>query len=76
MEFVEGRTLGELIARRRPVAAPRRGPLGLQLLDVLEAAHVLGIVHRDVKPGNILIATGDQVKLADFGIAHIAGTAG
>jgi len=76
MEFVEGPTLGQLIAREGPRPAARVANYGLQLLDVLEAAHALGIVHRDVKPGNILIAAGDQVKLADFGIAHTAGTAG
>jgi serine/threonine protein kinase len=43
---------------------------GLQLLSVLEAAHALGVVHRDIKPGNIMIAAGDQVKLTYFGIAH------
>ena len=75
MEFVEGPTLGELIAGEGPLPASRVAHYGLQLLDVLESAHALGIVHRDVKPGNILIATGDQVKLADFGIAHIAGAA-
>ena len=75
MEFVEGPALGELIASEGPLPASRVANFGLQLLDVLEAAHALGIVHRDVKPGNILIAAGDQVKLADFGIAHIAGTA-
>jgi eukaryotic-like serine/threonine-protein kinase len=75
MEFVEGPTLGELIVGEGPLPASRVAHYGLQLLDVLEAAHALGIVHRDVKPGNILIATGDQVKLADFGIAHIAGAA-
>jgi serine/threonine protein kinase len=73
MEFVEGPTLGELIASEGPLPASRVAHYGLQLLDVLDAAHALGIVHRDVKPGNILIAAGDRVKLADFGIAHIAG---
>ena len=75
MEFVEGPTLGELIAGEGPLPATRVAHYGLQLLDVLEAAHALGIVHRDVKPGNILIAAGDRVKLADFGIAHITGAA-
>jgi serine/threonine protein kinase len=73
MEFVEGQTLAQLVTRQGPLPSPRVAAFGLQLLDVLEAAHALGIVHRDVKPGNILIAANDQVKLTDFGIAHTMG---
>jgi tRNA A-37 threonylcarbamoyl transferase component Bud32 len=73
MELVEGRTLEELIARDGALPAPRVAGYGLQLLDVLEAAHALGIVHRDVKPGNIMITADGRVKLADFGIAHTDG---
>jgi tRNA A-37 threonylcarbamoyl transferase component Bud32 len=73
MELVEGRTLGEAIADGGPLPAPRVAGYGLQLLDALEAAHALGIVHRDVKPGNIIIAGGDRAMLADFGIAHNVG---
>jgi serine/threonine protein kinase len=73
MEFVDGLTLGQLVARHGPLPSARVAALGLQLLDVLEAAHALGIVHRDVKPGNILVTANDQVKLTDFGIAHIIG---
>ncbi len=73
MEFVDGLTLGQLVARQGPLPAARVAGFGLQLLDVLGAAHALGIVHRDVKPGNILITANDQVKLADFGIAHTIG---
>jgi len=73
MELVEGPTLEEVIARHGPLPAARVAGYGLQLLDALEAAHALGIVHRDVKPGNIIIARGDRAMLADFGIAHIAG---
>src|SRR6202167_3090464 len=75
MEFIEGPTLADLITREGALPAPRVARFGLQLLDVLAAAHALGIVHRDVKPGNIMIAPGDQVKLADFGIAFIDGDA-
>jgi len=73
MELVEGHTLDEMIAREGPLPAARVAGYGLQLLDVLEAAHALGIVHRDVKPGNIMIDHNGQVKLTDFGIAHIVG---
>jgi serine/threonine protein kinase len=73
MELIHGPTLAELVQRDGALPAPRAAGIGLQLLDVLEAAHALGVVHRDVKPGNILIAANDHVKLTDFGIAHIAG---
>lgn len=73
MEFVDGPTLSELIARDGALPASRVARYGLQMLDVLAAAHALGIVHRDVKPDNIMIAAGDQAKLSDFGIAHVAG---
>jgi serine/threonine protein kinase len=73
MELVDGRTLADLIRRDGPLPGAAVGSLGLQLLDVLQAAHSLGIVHRDIKPANIMITAGNQVKLADFGIAHTAG---
>jgi serine/threonine protein kinase len=73
MEFIDGLTLGQLVASQGPLPSARVAALGLQLLDVLGAAHALGIVHRDVKPGNILITANDQVKLTDFGIAHTMG---
>jgi serine/threonine protein kinase len=75
MEFIEGPTLADLISREGALPAPRVADFGRQLLDVLAAAHALGIVHRDVKPGNIMIAPGDQVKLADFGIAFVESDA-
>jgi serine/threonine protein kinase len=73
MEFVEGVTLSELINRNGALPAPQVVGYGLQLLDVLAAAHALGIVHRDVKPGNIMITPRGQVKLSDFGLAHAVG---
>jgi serine/threonine protein kinase len=72
MELVEGPTLAEIIERGGPLPGPQVAAFGLQLLSVLEAAHALGVVHRDVKPANIIIAAG-QVKLTDFGIAHSVG---
>jgi serine/threonine protein kinase len=73
MELVAGPTLTEVIQRHGPLPDATVAAYGLQLLSVLEAAHALGVVHRDIKPGNIMIAAGDQVKLTDFGIAHIVG---
>jgi serine/threonine protein kinase len=72
MEYVDGPTLAQLIAQHGPQPAPQVAAWGLQLLSVLEAAHSLGIIHRDVKPANIIV-TGGQAKLTDFGIAHTLG---
>jgi serine/threonine protein kinase len=73
MEFVEGQTLGALIERDGPLPAWRVAGYGLQVLDALAAAHALGIVHRDVKPENIMITPEGHAKLSDFGIAHTVG---
>ena len=73
MELVEGPTLAEAIQRNGRLPDAVVAGYGLQVLSVLEAAHALGLVHRDVKPGNIIIAAGNQAKLTDFGIAHTAG---
>jgi serine/threonine protein kinase/sugar lactone lactonase YvrE len=75
MELIEGPTLGQLIQAQGRLPDATTAGYGLQLLDVLEAAHALGITHRDVKPANIMITAGGQAKLTDFGIAHIAGDA-
>ena len=68
MELVECETLRELLARG-PLAPARAVEIGAQVADALEYAHRAGIVHRDVKPANILVCPDDQVKVADFGIA-------
>jgi serine/threonine protein kinase len=73
MEYVAGATLAQLIAEQGPLSEPRAAEIALQLLSVLDAAHALGIVHRDIKPANIMITPAGQVKLTDFGIAHMAG---
>ena len=73
MEYVDGATLAQLIADQGPLTEPRAAGIALQLLSILEAAHALGIVHRDIKPANIMITAAGQVKLADFGIAHVVG---
>ncbi|MFI6096582.1 serine/threonine-protein kinase [Lentzea sp. NPDC051213] len=69
MELVEAPTLTDLMARRTFTEDEVAG-IGLQTLNALEAAHAAGIVHRDVKPSNIMVAPDGTVKLADFGIAR------
>ncbi|HEX6354877.1 serine/threonine-protein kinase [Actinophytocola sp.] len=72
MELVEGRSLAQVIRAEGPLPEPRVAEIGLRVLRALEAAHRHGILHRDVKPANILIE-GDRVVLTDFGIAAMTG---
>jgi eukaryotic-like serine/threonine-protein kinase len=69
MEYVEGETLADLVARRGPLPAAETATLGMQACAGLAAAHAAGLVHRDVKPQNLLLSTGGVLKLGDFGIA-------
>src|SRR5690606_42084595 len=71
MELVDGPSLAEVIRRDGPLAPAAAAGIGLKVLDALEAAHAKGIVHRDVKPGNVLLAGDGRVVLTDFGIASI-----
>jgi eukaryotic-like serine/threonine-protein kinase len=69
MEYVEGETLAEFVARRKRVSATEAATLGTQICAGLAAAHAAGLVHRDVKPQNLLLGTDGVLKLGDFGIA-------
>ncbi|HVL03861.1 MAG TPA: serine/threonine-protein kinase, partial [Acidimicrobiales bacterium] len=69
MELVAAPTLESLVARDGPLEPARAAALGLGLLGALDAAHAAGIVHRDVKPANVMMLEDGGVKLADFGIA-------
>jgi eukaryotic-like serine/threonine-protein kinase len=69
MEFVDGETLAELLARRGPLPPEEVVALGVQACRALAAAHAAGLVHRDVKPQNLILRRDGVLKLGDFGIA-------
>lgn len=73
MELIQAPTLSELVRAEGPLSPARVAAIGAQLLDVLDFAHAEGIVHRDVKPSNVMVLPGDRVKLTDFGIAALRG---
>ncbi|AEW96031.1 MULTISPECIES: serine/threonine-protein kinase [Streptomycetaceae] len=73
MELVEGRSLSDAVRTDGPLPPRRAAEVGLAVLDVLRAAHREGILHRDVKPSNVLIADDGRVVLTDFGIAQVEG---
>ncbi|WP_256987259.1 serine/threonine-protein kinase [Streptomyces sp. BR123] len=73
MELIEGPSLAEFIREQGPLTPRRAAEVGLAVLDVLRAAHNQGILHRDVKPSNVLIASSGRVVLTDFGIAQVEG---
>lgn len=70
MEYVEGSTLAELLRANGALSPDQAAQIIVQAAEALAAAHEAGIVHRDVKPSNILVTPEGQVKLSDFGIAR------
>ncbi|MDQ1016930.1 serine/threonine-protein kinase [Streptomyces afghaniensis] len=72
MELVPGESLHEVL-RRGPVEVCEAARIGLAVLGALRAAHSVGIVHRDVKPANVLLGPHQRVVLTDFGMAHVQG---
>jgi predicted Ser/Thr protein kinase len=72
MEFVRGRTLGQTVRTDGPLPPRRAAEIGLSLLDALRFAHEAGVLHRDVKPSNVIVGER-RVVLGDFGIARVEG---
>ncbi|WP_053847716.1 serine/threonine-protein kinase [Streptomyces sp. NRRL B-24085] len=73
MELVEGRSLADAVKEDGRIEAREAARIGLWVLRALRAAHSAGVLHRDVKPGNVLLARDRRVLLTDFGIAQIEG---
>ncbi|MBI3795678.1 MAG: protein kinase [Deltaproteobacteria bacterium] len=69
MEYVTGKPLKEVILEG-PLPVDRAVALGIQVAEALQAAHKAGIIHRDVKPENIIVRAGDEIKLMGFGLAY------
>jgi serine/threonine protein kinase len=72
MEFVEGNNLKEVLSQGRTLNFEQIGDIVAQVAEALDFAHAKGIVHRDVKPANIILIEGNRAKITDFGIAKIA----
>jgi hypothetical protein len=73
MELIDGESLGERLARREFPPPSEAFDIVAQVADALAAAHTFGVVHRDIKPGNIMLTRGGKVKVADFGVAKAIG---
>ncbi len=71
MEYIEGNTLTSIIANKKTVSLGDVLFIGAQVANGLHAAHSQGLVHRDIKPGNIMITPGGKVKVTDFGIVSL-----
>ena len=74
MEYMRGRTLKDIITEKGSLPEPVAGQIAIRILSALQHAHDNGIIHRDIKPQNILINAEGMVKVADFGIARVAGS--
>ncbi|WP_413777791.1 serine/threonine-protein kinase [Streptomyces sp. AM8-1-1] len=74
MELVRGLALSDVLEAEGPLTPQRAAHVGAEVLAALRAAHEAGVLHRDVKPGNVLVANDGRVVLTDFGIATVEGT--
>ncbi len=75
LEFVRGETLDALLARRGALTCEQAIPIFCQMLDGIDHAHRYGIIHRDIKPSNMMLTESGALKVLDFGIARLLGTA-
>ena len=75
MELVDGESLAARIARTGPLPAPEAAAVAADIAEALFHAHQRGVIHRDVKPGNVLLSHDGRTRLVDFGIAHSLATA-
>ncbi len=74
MEYIDGQPLSQALKTGGPMPAARVAQIGARVADALAYAHRHGVVHRDVKPGNVLLTSDEQVKVTDFGIARAVNT--
>ncbi|MFF2508561.1 serine/threonine-protein kinase [Streptomyces sp. NPDC058067] len=74
MELVRGLSLSDLLDAEGPLPPRRAAHIGAEVVSALRAAHEAGVLHRDVKPGNVLIANDGRIVLTDFGIATVEGS--
>lgn len=74
MEYVQGRTLKDVIRHKGALPPAVAAQIGIRILSALQHAHKNGIIHRDIKPQNILVHADGHIKVADFGIARVAGS--
>ena len=76
MEYVQGREVRDYLKDRQPLPLANAVAVTVQVLHALNHAHASGVVHRDIKPGNIILLPDSQVKVSDFGIARVEATSG
>lgn len=74
MEFVDGVTLAEILEAKPRLSVEESIDIAIQIAEALEVAHLKGVIHRDIKPENIMLSKDGAVKVADFGIAHLASS--